>query len=206
MSRWGVIPSTLLEDQPMPGMGGNPLEATGTHIEKLDLKLAQLCREYEQYFLGLRPREPSHLRGEVRALIARLSERKVANTAVKFRLGSLSSRYQAMQRRWDETLRRIDAGSYERHQFRATLHERAGSASAPRPAAPKHAGDLFDRYRDARLACGQSTQGLSSEQLSRSLEAQRQKLRERFGADREFQFRVASEEGRAKLKARRIAP
>lgn len=190
----------------MPGIGGSPLEPAEAQIQKLETKLAQLCREYEQYFLGLRPREPSPLKGEVRALIARLSEHKVTNTALKFRLGSLSSRYQAMLRRWDETLRRIDAGSYERHQFRAALHQRARPPSTPRPAPPENADDLFDRYRDARLACGQSTQGLSCEQLSRSLEAQQQKLRERFGADTEFQFRVAIEDGRAKLKARRITP
>ena len=183
---------------------GTPLEAAEAQIDKLATKLAQLCREYEQYFLGLRPREPTPLRGEVRAMIARLSEQKVANTAVKFRLGSLSSRYQAMQRRWEETLRRMDSGRYERHRFQAALHEHA--APAPDPAASESADTLFRHYRDARLACGQSTKGLCSEDLTQRMETERRRLRERFGADSEFQFRVAIEEGRAKLKARRVTP
>jgi len=179
----------------MRSEGGHPLEATEDQIEKLAAKLAQLCREYEQYFLGLRPREPTPLRGEVRAMIARLSERKLVNTAVKFRLGTLSSRYQAMLRRWEETLRRIDAGCYERHQFRAALHVQAGPGHTRNPAVSESANTLFRHYRDARLACGQSTRGLSSNHLSRSLEAERRKLRERFGADSEFQFRVAILDG-----------
>jgi len=180
------------------------LEPTEATIEKLDIKLAQLCRDYEQFFLGIRKREPVHLRGEVRSLIARLSDQKLTNTALRFRLGSLSSRYQAMQRRWDDTLRQIEEGSYGRHQFKAALHQRNQPASPSTPTASDPPDELFDRYHDALLACGQSTAGLSREQLSRSLDAQREKLRARFGADSEFQFRVAVEGGRAKLKASRL--
>ena len=182
------------------------MELVEAKIDRLDAKLAQLGREYEQYFLGLRPREPLPLKGEVRALIAQLADQKLVNTALKFRLGSLSSRHQAMQRRWDDVLRRIDEGSYARHQFRAALLHRAQPQLAKAdetPSAQRPQG-LFEDYRDARLACGQSTAGLSAEQLSHSLDAQREQLRERFGADAEFQFRVAVEDGRAKLKARRV--
>ena len=180
------------------------MESAKASIDKLDAKITQLCREYEQHFLGLRPREPAPLKGEIRVLIARLSEQPIVNTALRFRLSSLSARFQAMGRRWTETLRRIDEGSYERHQFRAAIHQRGQPARAPRPAAPDGSDDLFERYRDARLACGQSTEGLSRQKLFRSLDAQRAKLRERFGADSEFHFRVAVEEGRAKLKAGRL--
>ena len=179
------------------------MESAKASIDKLDAKITQLCREYEQHFLGLRPREPAPLKGEIRVLIARLSEQPIVNTALRFRLSSLSARFQAMGRRWTETLRRIDEGSYERHQFRAAIHQRGQPASAPRSTAPD-GGDLFECYRDARLACGQSMEGLSRQKLFRSLDAQRAKLRERFGADSEFHFRVAVEEGRAKLKAGRL--
>jgi AraC-like DNA-binding protein len=183
------------------------LEPAEAKIDRLDAKLAQLGREYEQYFLGLRPREPLPLKGEVRALIAQFADQKLVNTALKFRLGSLSSRYQAMQRRWDDVLRRIDEGSYARHQFRASLQARPQPPISPLGEIPCGQGPLglFEHYRDARLACGQSTAGLSAEQLSRSLDAQREQLQERFGADVEFQFQVAVEDGRAKLKARRVA-
>ena len=183
------------------------MEPAEAKIDRLDTKLAQLGREYEQYFLGLRPREPLPLKGEVRALIAQFADQKLVNTALKFRLGSLSSRYQAMQRRWDDVLRQIDEGSYSRHRFRASLQHRPQlTVSAPGEIPSGHGTDaLFEHYRDARMACGQSTKGLSAEQLSRNLDAQREALQERFGADVEFQFRVAVEDGRAKLKARRVS-
>ncbi len=180
------------------------MEPAEAKIDRLDTKLGQLGREYEQYFLGLRPREPIPLKGEVRALIAQLADQRLINTALKFRLGSLSARYQAMQRRWDDVLRQIDEGSYARHQFRASLQRRGQPPAKSVPAPAPGPQGLFEDYLDARLACGQSTAGLSAEQLSHSLDAQREQLQERFGADVEFQFRVAVEDGRAKLKARRV--
>ena len=75
----------------------------------------------------------------------------------------------------------------------------SSASSAPGPAEP----DLFSEYRDARLACGQGVQNLSPEKFEQLLDKQRTALRERYG-DAEFRFRVAVEEGKAKLKASRV--
>jgi hypothetical protein len=176
-------------------------------IHTLTTKINQLKREFDQYFLGTRPREPVLLRGEVQKLMAQLSNQPIQNTALRFKFSSLCSKYQAHKRQWDETLRKIEAGTYERHRFKADLHARQRSASAT-PAPPRHSDapgeDLFAAYRDARLACGQSTRGLSRERLEQSLERQRDQLRQRFGADADFQFRVAVENGQVRLKAKRV--
>ncbi|HVH20101.1 MAG TPA: MXAN_5187 C-terminal domain-containing protein [Myxococcota bacterium] len=172
-------------------------------IETLDRKLGQLKREYDQYFLGARPREPVLLKGEVYKKVAFLSQQPIQNTALRFRFGTICSRYQSMRRQWEETLRKMEAGTYERHKFKANLHERVrDDAPAASTAAPPPSGnDLFDAYVEARRACGQSVKGLTREKLEKVLDKQREGLRERFGDKARFRFRVVVEDGQVRLKA-----
>lgn len=172
----------------------------------LDHKLKQLKLDYDRYFLGTRPREPVLLRGEVEKLVAIYSNQAITNSALRFRFSSLCSRYQAHKRQWSEILRQMEQGTYARHRFKASLHEReravgpaAAAAPAPGPASPR----LFDEYRAARERCGQETGNLTPAALERVLSEQREALRARYG-DAEFRFRVVVEGGRAKIKASRV--
>ena len=178
-------------------------------LRVLDHKLKQLKLDYDRYFLGSRPREPVVLRGEVDKLIAIYSNQAIRNSALRFRFSSICSRYQAHKRQWCEILRQIEQGTYARHRFKASLHERgrsgdeapppaAAAAPAPEPARPA----LFEEYRAARERCGQDTRSLTPEALERVISEQRDALRARFG-DAEFRFRVVVENGRAKIKASR---
>ena len=180
-------------------------------LRTLDLKLKQLKLDYDRYFLGSRPREPVVLRGEVEKLVAIYSNQAITNSALRFRFSSLCSRYQAMKRQWCEVLRQMEQGTYARHRFRAQLHERERSEAEAAPAPPAASAAvpspfacLFEEYRSALASCGQEHASLTPEKLERALAQQRQVLRERFG-DAEFRFRVAIENGRAKLKAVRSA-
>jgi hypothetical protein len=175
-------------------------------IELLDRKVGQLKREYDQYFLGTRPREPVLLKGEVAKKVAVLSQTPLQNTALRFRFSSIVSRYQAMRRQWEEILRKIESGTYERHRFKADLHEREREEEAPAPHAhhaekPAARDDIFDAYVEAKRSCGQSVKGLTRERLEAILAKQREGLRERFGDKARFRFRVVVEEGQVKLKA-----
>jgi hypothetical protein len=178
-------------------------------IEVLDRKLGQLKREYDQYFLGARPREPILLKGEVYKKVAFLSQQPIQNTALRFRFGTICSRYQSMRRQWEEILRKMEAGTYERHKFKADLHERVREAdigppaSAAAEAAAPTRDDLFDAYVEARRACGQSVKGLTREKLEKVLDKQREGLRDRFGDKAKFRFRVVVEDGQVRLKASR---
>jgi hypothetical protein len=130
----------------------------------------------------------------------------IQNTALRFRYNSICSRYQAQKRQWNETLRKIEAGTYSRHRFKAELHERERKSPGGAETAGGKAGapDIFEEYRDARLACGQGVKNLSRDKLASMLEKQKRALRERFGSDAKFRFRVAIEDGKAKLKASRL--
>ena len=93
-------------------------------LRLLENKLKQLKLDYEQYFLGSRPREPQQLRREIQKAIAIHSQVPIRNTALRFRFNAINSRYQAFKRQWDQTLRQIEAGTYQRHVFKADLRDR----------------------------------------------------------------------------------
>jgi hypothetical protein len=176
-------------------------------LKILENKLNQLKREYEQYFLGSRPREPALLAGEVRKLIARRSNVAIKNTGMRFKFSSICSRYQALNRQWQETLRKIDQGTYERHRFKANLHgHKPASNEKPVAAGGAKLDDpsVYDAYVEARKACGQGVDNLSPAKLQAVLRKQEQELRKRYG-DSDVRFRVVVEDGKAKLKASRAA-
>lgn len=175
----------------------------------LDTKLKQLKFEYEQYFLGSRPREPILVRADVNKLVTKYSNVGIQNTALRFKFNNLCARFFTMRRQWDETLRKIEAGTYERHIFKAKLNERARSddvADAPIAAAERAnettAGgtDLFAAYVDAKGRCGEDVTNLSREKLDQLVARQRAAIREKTGCD-DVRFRVVVEDGKAKLKA-----
>jgi hypothetical protein len=184
----------------------------GTDIEEdlmlLDARLKQLRLEYEQYFAGGRKREPQLLRGEVQKIISYYANVPIRNTGHRFKFNNLRARFFSFRRHWDDTLRKIEDGRYDKHQFQAELHDRerglaAGAAGAAPPQALGRDGELdrlFRAWVDAREATGQGSAGLSPERLAEQLAQQAAALRERFGVA-EVRFRVVVEDGRAKLKA-----
>jgi hypothetical protein len=186
------------------------VEAIEEELRLLDFKLAQLKRDYDQYFLGNRPREPVQLRGEINKTVIKLTNTAIKNTAARFKFSSVCSRFQAYRRQWDDTLRRIEEGTYERHRFKAKIHAHPvdepadADGAAPGTAPAGGDDDLYQSYVDARLACGESVKGLSRAKLDKILAQQRAELRARYGDGAEFSFRVKVEDGKVRLKASRM--
>jgi hypothetical protein len=180
---------------------------TDLDLQMLDVKLKSLRMEYEQYFLGSRNREPSTLRGEVNKVVAYYANAPIRNTAQRFLFNNLRARYFTHKRLWDETCRKIEDGSYERHLFKADLHERERKSSKRVPAAqtgqaapPDSEDALFAEYLEARTATGVGAAGLTRDKFAALLRQQEETIRAKFGAAK-VKFRVAVEDGRAKLKA-----
>jgi len=186
-------------------------ESISEDLIVLDNKIKQLKFEYEQYFMGGRPREPVMLRGDVQKIVTRYSNTGIQNTAMRFKFNNLCARYYALRRQWDAILKQIEEGNYKPHLFKAKLHERergvdgepapAGKA-APRPAGEITAGgtDLFEAYCSARRECGDDPAGLTRDKLDQLVAQQRAAIQKKFGCD-EVRFRVVVEAGKAKLKA-----
>ncbi|MGI9591672.1 MAG: MXAN_5187 C-terminal domain-containing protein, partial [Myxococcota bacterium] len=141
----------------------------------LDAKINRLKLAYERYFLGTRPREPIVDRSDVEKQMTVFANTPIKNTALKFRFSSINSRYQAYKRQWNETLRKMEQGTYSRHRFKADLHDHevppppAGSDAAGKAA---DSNELYQAYIQARKACGQSGAGISAGKLQATLEKQ----------------------------------
>jgi hypothetical protein len=188
---------------------------TGDNLEEdlriLDKKLGQLRLDYEQYFLGARPREPHLLRQEIQKQVNILAQTPMLNTALRFRFNSICSRFMAFRRQWDAILRQIADGTYKRHVFKANIRRRTPEESTEAPAAaptagaaraaPPTAGErLYAAYLEAAQRCGQDVGSLSPAKLAAAVKKQEAAIREKFGCER-VRFKVVVEEGKVKLKA-----
>lgn len=184
---------------------------TEEDLKLLEVRLTQLKLEYEKYFLGSRPTEPSQARSEMQQTVIRLSNMRITNTAQRFKFNSLNGRFQAFKRQWDNVLRQIDAGTYKRHLFKADLRDRergldgAGletTRGATGAGSVDERGDLhlFETYRDAMRATGQSTKGLTPERLQRAIARQEAAIKQKYGCEH-VDFKVVVTDGKVKLKA-----
>lgn len=172
-------------------------------LQILDAKVKQLKLEYEQYFMGQRPREPTVLRADVQKQIARYSNEPIKNTALRFKFSSLFSRFMVFKRQWDNNLRKIEAGTYERHIFKADLHETARATSVTKTVREPRAqsgSKLFESYMDAAKSCGQNVASLTPQKLQAVISKQETAIRKKYGCER-VNFRVVVKDGRVKLKA-----
>ncbi len=178
---------------------GEDLEAD---LESFEIKLKQLKREYEAYFVGTRPRPPQMLRDEVQRTVSFWSGTPIVNTALRFKFNTLCARFFAQRGQWEKNMRQIEDGTYQPHLFKAKL--RVGTAKTAPPKAtkaPRKKSDdeLFSAYQEARSACGDS-KTVTRENFQAALRKQARSLREKHGCD-EIRFRVVVEKGKARLKA-----
>jgi hypothetical protein len=178
-------------------------------LQALENKLKALKLDYEQYFLGSRPREPAQARSEVQKLFTIYTNTPIQNTALRFRFNSLCARYFALRRQWDLVLRQIEEGTYSRHVFKANLHERARSTMSTLPAAPAPPAsaevtpnfqEVYEAYLAACRSTGEDTRSLTQERLSKVLKGQAETIRKQYGCE-DVRFRVVVEGGKARLKA-----
>jgi hypothetical protein len=190
----------------------NETTALTEELRVIDVKLKALRRDYEQYFLGSRPREPANARSEIQKVMIRLSNGVIKNTAERFKFQTINQMFLTHKRHWDDTLRKIENGTYKRHIFKANLHDREREAiqNSPPPApkaqeATKSSSDanIFDSYIEAAKSCGQSTKGLTHAKLQSVIDKQAAAIKQKMGV-KDVTFRVEVVDGKVKLKARAV--
>lgn len=87
-------------------------------LAELDLDMERLKTLYEQYFIGVEPKEPQDLRKKVADYFRRSEIKRAKNTALIFRFRSLSAKFVSYVAYWDRVLRLIEEGSFRRDRFR----------------------------------------------------------------------------------------
>jgi hypothetical protein len=88
-------------------------------LEELENRLERLRALYEQYFMGIERIEPAIPRKDVDRRIYVLRREKIRNTAKRFKLQTIISRYNTFQQYWQRICREIESGTYKRHVIRA---------------------------------------------------------------------------------------
>ena len=88
-------------------------------IEELESRLERLRALYEQYFMGIERIEPAIPRKDIDRRIYVLRREKIRNTAKRFKLQTIISRYNTFQQYWQRICREIEQGTYKRHVIKA---------------------------------------------------------------------------------------
>ena len=186
-------------------------------LDRLEHDLEAVRTAYDRYFSGIGRTPRMVLEGDLQILedhaglkkhIFRLKTQHIVNTAVRFRLTALTARFNTFDRFWKRTMREIEEGRSTRDRFRARLdaaHQAPPASAASRPRqdhsmSPDALAALHKQYVMARLECNQPVDNISREQLAQSIQKSLPELRKQY-KDKEFEFKVIVEGGKAKLKA-----
>jgi hypothetical protein len=177
----------------------------GDLLDHLGRDIQQLRVDFERFFNGALPFPPEELRGRVQAQIRQLRGMSNQATAVdSFRLGDMEARFNSYNELFNRRLRDAEEG---RH---SAAHQ------APPPARSRYDpaqgivfGDRVDPEAAEALYQGLvSTPGeaprFDLDSFQTYLARQVTAIREKTGCT-EVQFRLATEDGKIKLKARPVA-
>ena len=118
-------------------------------LNQVEQGIKDLETAYELYFTGIEKRAPEKQRVNLTKKIRNLLAQHITQNDLKFKLSSLSSRYQSYSGRWDRILRMIDEGRYQRHN--SLLKNRSESAAPRGGKTVNHEGSQADRLYELLL-------------------------------------------------------
>jgi hypothetical protein len=174
-------------------------------LDQLGRDVQQLRVDFERFFNGALPFPPEELRGRVQAQIRQLRGMSNLATAVdSFRLGDMEARFNSYNELFNRRVRDTEEGR----------HPAARSAPPPAPRRYDPAQGITFGDRVDPEAAEALYQGLVSapgdtprfdlDSFQTYLARQVTAIREKTGCA-EVQFRLATEDGKIKLKARPVA-
>jgi hypothetical protein len=171
-------------------------------LNQLEHDLKELEIAYEQYFLGIEKRAPEQQRHKYTLRMRKMITYYIPQTDLRYRLQSITSRFNSYCGYWDRIQRLIDEGRYERHTARIQRHAtppRAPAENAAQTSVSDPVDSLYRQLVDAHQSCRMRPP--NREQVESFLTAQEAVIKQRFG-DKQVDFIVVTEEGKPKIKAR----
>lgn len=168
-------------------------------LSAIEQAMKELEIRYEQYFNGVEKREPVAAREGVAKRLRRFANRKITQTDLRYKYQTLAGRYHSYSGYWDRILRLMDEGRYHRQAPPPT-------ASKPGRQGTPHLKEgrleqIYQELLQAHDQCNSKGSAPSRGQLEAFLENQLARIQDKFGAQ-EVEFRVASENGKPKIKVR----
>jgi len=169
-------------------------------LDDIQQQMKELEIRYEQYFAGVEKREPYNERKTLARRIRHYTNRRIVWTDLKFRYQGIAARFASYAQYWDRILRLIDEGKYHRHTSKLNA-PRPASATDPASVGtePNEAKRLQKELAAARQACGMAGDAPSAEKVAAFLDAQREKIRQRYG-DKAVAFSIDTSDGKPRIK------
>jgi hypothetical protein len=166
-------------------------------LDRLEVEIADVKRQYDLFFQGVRRTEPSDRRMEVEETIRRMGQRRIINTNDQFRFNSLQGRFYSFSNLWIRMTRDLEEGRLSRDHSGAVVRNKA---SAKDPVEPGHMEKVLEELLEARKACGIPTGDEDISAIRETLLSSARDISGKAGG-RNVEFRISVEDGKPKVKA-----
>ncbi len=172
-------------------------------FNRLDRRIQQLKVEYNRFFAGDLPQPPQALREEIEAEMRRLRAVNMRRSVDSFRFGALEAQLNSYSEMYSRRLRAVEEGK---------VAPRRPSGPMPLPRHDADAGIVVTQHLESdaveALFAGLVTRNgktptMDLDTFRNYLQRQVAQIRDKTGCEA-VQFRVASEEGKVKLKAKPV--
>ncbi len=120
-------------------------------LDSLEKLLERTKVLYEQYFMGIQKIAPSQLHRDIERRMRELTQEQIRNTALRFRLTTLSQKFGSYNTYWKRTMRAIEQGRYQRDIARVRRKAQRRGEDVPDELLanmPKRMRDRIRRDRD----------------------------------------------------------
>lgn len=170
-------------------------------LSRLEHDLKNLEIAYEKYFLGTEKRAPEKERQKYTLRMRKMITHYIPQTDLRFKLQSITSRFNSYCGYWDRIQRLIDEGRYERHVSQINRSEsfKPSTEVAPATSSVNPVDNLFEELVNAHKDC--ALRPPNREQVASFLAKQKDTIQKRFG-DKEVDYVVVTEAGKPKIKVR----
>lgn len=173
-------------------------------MEKFKEQMEALKKAYDQYFLGNTRFPPTKLRDELERFVRTYSLRRSPKSVDNFLINSTFATFSTYRNYWDKILKMIENGDFKRGE---EARPQLAFAGVKKPTtvvlgSPENGKikQLYEMFINAKKKCGEDTSRLTFEKVYASIKTQIPQIKNKFKCER-VEFKVAIEDGRAKLKA-----
>ena len=184
-------------------------------LDKLEEDIRKLKNKYDQFFTGIVKVPPSFERHQVETFIHDLNKQKIRDNGRRFRLSTLTSRFNQYREMWGRKMREREEGPLDFRRRQAALELPPEPPRQPQrvtsdPADPyvrmtpgangEQIRRLYDEIEQAHGLMGKQS-NLSLEQLAAMVQKQTDLVRAKYNV-KTVAFRVETIDGKVKLKAK----
>ncbi|HEX9162234.1 MAG TPA: MXAN_5187 C-terminal domain-containing protein [Thermoanaerobaculia bacterium] len=192
-----------------------PKQRQDDELDRLEEQIRVVKSKYDQFFTGIGRMPPWTERRSVDIFIYEMNKQKIRDNARRFRLNTLTARWNQYREMWGRKMREREEGPLEFKRRQAALAEPEEQRdAAPRvtsaesetyvKVAPGTNGEeirrLFDQIQQENSKLGKEN-NITFEQLSAMVQKQSDIVRERYNV-KSVAFRVETVDGKVKLKAK----